>query len=63
MEGVGAGIAIRLAQAGASVTILGRNSSRADEMLKRLKSAYDLEAGKHLDRPAPDFDFLQSDLR
>lgn len=38
-SGIGAGIAVRLAQGGAAVTIVGRSQARADEVLAEMRAA------------------------
>lgn len=56
-EGIGAGIALRLAQAGASVQIVGRNRVLADQLILKMEDA----SPKGTVTP-PSFEFLQADL-
>ena len=38
-SGIGMGVAVRLAEAGAAVTIVGRNQDRAAQIIEQMKSA------------------------
>lgn len=64
-QGIGAGIALRFALAGASVWVIGRSEERGKEIVKKLEQA-SLEGARRRQRAAdgdkPEFDFLRADL-
>lgn len=62
-NGIGMGIALRLAKAQASVTIVGRNEQRGQEVLEQMKrqSASDDKANESLGDSPPQFSFIKCD--
>ncbi|KAE8211464.1 hypothetical protein CF327_g4777 [Tilletia walkeri] len=64
-QGIGAGIALRFAKAGAQVWIIGRNEVKAQETLDQLKKAsedYAVRQGKEGQSSSPEHEFFKADL-
>lgn len=59
-EGIGSGIAMRLAQAGADVCIVGRNQQRGDQIVLKMKDAHPQDHGN---QDPTKYRFVQADLR
>lgn len=57
MQGIGAAVAVRFAQAGSSVYVLGRSEERGNKVIAELRKAAE---GKGKGQT---FEFVQADLR
>jgi NAD(P)-dependent dehydrogenase (short-subunit alcohol dehydrogenase family) len=60
-QGIGAGIAVRFAELGASVLIVGRNETLASEMIKKLEKASS-QNGQNPQAAGVKFGFSRRDL-
>ncbi|KAL9940749.1 hypothetical protein V8E36_000237 [Tilletia maclaganii] len=64
-QGIGAGIALRFARAGAQVWIIGRNEQKAEEVLAQLRKAsadHAAQRGSASAGPGPQHEFFKADL-
>lgn len=59
-QGIGAGIAVRLARAGCSVVVIGRSKDRLQQVVEQCKAA-STSSGSNSN--ASTFDFISADLR